>query len=209
MAGAGRKKQPDTYSYADYRSWGDDYRCELIDGRIYDMNAAPARIHQEITGDLFGQFWQFLQNRPCRVYAAPFDVRLARPNQRDDQVFTVVQPDITVVCDEDKLDDFGCIGAPDLIVEVISPSTASKDNVYKRAVYERTGVREFWLVNPGERWVRVCHLAENGLFGPEAVYDDTGKVQVGIFPELTIDLAKIFPPLPPENAVRTPPPPAY
>lgn len=184
------------FTYADYCSWPEEERWELIDGVAYDMTPAPSRLHASISGDLFFALKRFFDGKPCEVYAAPFDVRLPVNGEPDDQVETVVQPDILVVCDGKKLDDKGCRGAPDLVIEILSPATASKDCILKRALYEKHGVREFWLVDPANRMVTVYSLAADGLFGKSAVYSAEDTVQVGLFPDLKIDLAGIFPPLP-------------
>lgn len=117
------------YTYRDYYTWPIDERWELIDGKAYNMSPAPTRRHQEVAGELFRQTANFLQNHPCQIYAAPFDVRLPRGGEADDLIDTVVQPDLSVICDSEKLDKAGCRGAPDWIIEVLSPATAAKDQV--------------------------------------------------------------------------------
>ena len=141
-------------TYGDYCSWRDDQRREIIDGVPYNMTA-PSRQHAEISRELGFQFVSFFRGRPCQVYSALFDVRLPRGNEADDEIDTVVQPDLLVVCDEKKLDDLGCRGAPDLIIAILSPSTAARDCIQKRSLYERHGVREFWTVDPVNRIVSV------------------------------------------------------
>ncbi|NLI76269.1 MAG: Uma2 family endonuclease [Candidatus Riflebacteria bacterium] len=199
--GRGRKK----FTYGDYCSWGDEGRWELIDGTAYDMTPAPSRTHADVAGDLFVVFKNFLKGNPCKVYAAPFDVRLPKGKEADDEVTTVVQPDVLVVCDEGKLDEKGCRGAPDFVIEVLSPSTASKDCIKKRALYEKHGVKEFWLVDPANRLVTVYQRGEDGTFGKPALYAEEDTITVGLFPGLKIDLGGVFPALPP-RAVREPPP---
>lgn len=143
-----QQSQTQRFTYADYRRWPSDERWELIDGEAFNMSPAPSRRHQEVVGEIFRQTANFLQGKPCRAYVAPFDVRLPQADEADDQTRTVVQPDIAVICDFAKLDDQGCRGAPDWVVEVISPLTAAKDHIKKRALYERHGVKEYWLVHP-------------------------------------------------------------
>lgn len=189
---AARKKTPKRFSYADYQGWDDNERYELIDGVVYDMNA-PLRIHQKYVVELVRQMSNFFLEKPCEVYVAPFDVRLPRRSKKDKDIFDVVQPDISIICDQSKLDDKGCVGAPDLVVEVTSPSTAGKDQVKKRALYESNGVREYWLLHPDDRLVFVYLLGKEGYGKPE-VYDETMTVKSAIFPELSIDLAALFPP---------------
>ncbi len=159
MAEARQAKQKVTY--ADYCQWPDDERWELIDGVAYAM-AAPSRKHQEFVVELSRQIGNFLVGNPCRVYVAPFDVRLPESGEVDDLVGTVVQPDVLVVCDSDKLDDKGCRGAPDWVIEVLSPSTALHDMDAKRWLYERHGVKEYWVIHPVDRWVMIYVLGEHG-----------------------------------------------
>ena len=142
-----------SYTYADYLTWTGPDRVELIDGTVYDMRPAPSRRHQAVSGELFKQIAVFLTDRPCRVYAAPFDVRLpdAGSGLADDTTTSVVQPDISVFCSEKQLDDKGAKGPPDLVVEILSPSTSSKDSIVKRDLYERHGVAEYWIVDPETR----------------------------------------------------------
>jgi len=188
------------YSYADYRNWPNDERFELIDGVIYNMNA-PLRVHQKICTELSRQFANFFLDKTCEVYAAPFDVRLPKHAKDEDEIFDVVQPDLSVICDPEKLDDKGCLGAPDLIVEVLSPSTSSKDHIKKRALYERSGVREYWLVSPEERIVWVYELVKGQYQKPE-IYNDQDKIASALFPDLIIEVKTILPPPPPGFCCR-------
>ncbi|XSG83916.1 MAG: Uma2 family endonuclease [Methylohalobius sp. ZOD2] len=138
-------------TYADYLTWPDDERWELIEGVPYSMAPAPTRRHQEMVGEIYRQFANQLEDRRCRVYVAPFDVRLSAPDAADSEIDTVLQPDVSVFCDPDRLDDRGAKGAPDLVVEVLSPATAAKDLTVKREVYSRHGVREYWVLEPVDR----------------------------------------------------------
>ena len=133
----------ETYTYGDYLRWDDGERWELIDGVAYNMTPAPNRRHQAILRELSYQFTAFLAGKPCEVYFSPFDVRLPEHNEKDEEVTTVVQPDLVVICDPDKLDDRGCRGAPDLVNEILSPSTSRKDMKTKLELYEKRGVREY------------------------------------------------------------------
>lgn len=180
------------YTYRDYLTWDDGERWELIDGIPYNMTPAPSRRHQEVTGELFRQLSNYLVDKPCRVYVAPFDVRLAEAGASDEEVTTVVQPDIVVVCDARKLDERGCGGAPDLIVEILSPATARKDMKEKFAVYERAGVREYWIVDPAARTLMVFRLGADLRFGRPDVYAEEERVKVGIFDDLEIELGAVF-----------------
>lgn len=179
------------FTYADYRAWPDDERWELIDGEAYAM-AAPGLAHQTVVGELFRQIANHLVDKPCRPFVAPFDVRLPRGNEADDDVTTVVQPDITVVCDPAKLDERGCRGAPDWVIEVLSPSTAAKDQIQKLAAYERAGVCEVWLVHPTDHVISVYTLSADGGYGKPAIHETTGTLAPGLFPDLLVDWGLIF-----------------
>jgi Uma2 family endonuclease len=179
------------HTYADYRQWPEDVRYELIAGLAYAMGPAPARRHQEVALEVARQIADALEGSPCRPYIAPFDVRLPQAGESDDQVDTVVQPDISVICDKAKLDEHGCRGAPDWIVEVLSPATAGHDQIVKRALYERVGVREYWLVHPVDRVVSI-YLLENGAYGKPAVQELDGTTAVTILPQVVIDWVRVL-----------------
>ncbi|MGY6274248.1 Uma2 family endonuclease [Methylomonas sp. MgM2] len=174
------------YSYRDYLSWPDDVRCELIDGKVYMMTPAPSLAHQELAGEIFRQAANALTGKPCRALVAPLDVRLPRHDQADEDTDVVVQPDVLVVCDEKKLDRRGVRGAPDWIVEVLSPSSVSRDQIEKRRIYERHGVLEFWLVHPTDRLLTIYRL-HNGEYGKPDIFELHGKTAVGVLPEVSID----------------------
>ncbi len=145
-------KEPDLsygqYTYADYLSWDMEEMVELIKGKVFKKAAAaPNRIHQRLSGDLYTELNMFLKGKQCQAYSAPFDVRLPVKSKKDDKIYTVVQPDICVVCDLNKLDDRGCIGAPDLVVEVLSPGNKQLELQHKYEVYEEAGVKEYWLMD--------------------------------------------------------------
>ena len=157
------------YTYADYLTWDENERIELLNGAPV-MMASPSRVHQEISMEISRQLANFLEGKKCRVYAAPFAVRLfEKEKDAPEDVDTVVEPDISVVCDTNKLDEHGCKGAPDLIVEILSPSTARHDRLVKLGEYQRAGVREYWIVSPDERTVQT-YLLKDGLFYPYEVY---------------------------------------
>lgn len=178
------------HTYADYCSWPDDVRYELIDGVAYAMGPAPVRRHQGVLLELARQVANTLEGSPCRPYIAPFDVRLPKADEVDDDVDTVVQPDLVVICDRTKLDDKGCRGAPDWVVEVLSPSTAGHDQILKRALYERVGVREYWLVHPVDRIVIIYTLA-GARFGVPDVRELVGTLAVGVLREIVIDWGRV------------------
>ena len=156
-------EEPDpslVYTYADYLTWQFEERLELFRGKILKLSA-PGRRHQEISGNLHSGFHNFLKNKSCRVFHAPFDVRLPKKNRKKDtEVTTVVQPDISVVCDESKLDNRGCCGAPDLIVEILSPGNSKKEVRLKYELYEEAGVKEYWIIYPEEESIAVFLLDE-------------------------------------------------
>lgn len=178
------------HTYADYCSWPDDVRYELIDGVAYAMGPAPVRRHQGILGEVFRQVANILDGSPCRPYIAPFDVRLPKADEIDNDVDTVVQPDLVVICDRAKLDDKGCRGAPDWVVEVLSPSTAGHDQILKRALYQRVGVREYWLVHPVDRIVTIYTL-NAGSYGAPDMRELVGTLAVGVLPEIVIDWERV------------------
>lgn len=182
-----RAKSLETYTYGDYVSWPDEERWELIEGRAYSMSPAPNREHQRLSGALHNQIYNFLSNSECQVYAAPFDVRLPDAGEPDNDVHSVVQPDIAVICDLSRLDDKGCRGAPDWIIEILSPSTAAKDQREKLALYEKHGVQHYWLVHPTDRVVTVYSRSDDGSFGRPATHAMTGKLPSGQFEDLSID----------------------
>jgi len=173
------------YTYSDYLQWDDDKRRELIDGVPYLMSA-PTRSHQKVSGNLHIQFANLLKGKPCEVYYAPFDVRLNADTLDD----TVVQPDLLIVCDESKLDEAGCIGAPDLTVEILSPSSSRHDTVRKFNTYRKNGVREYWIIDP-ERNTLAVHILSGSNYITH-LYSDTDKVPVHVLNNCTIDLSEVF-----------------
>jgi Uma2 family endonuclease len=180
-----------TFTYADYLMFPDDERWEIIGGILYNMTPAPDTKHQSVVGELYRKFGNYLDGKSCRVFVAPFDVRLLSEGKRNDEVKNVVQPDTTVICDTGKIDDKGCNGAPDLIIEVLSPSTAKMDRGEKLKLYRRARVKEYWIVDPANEIVEVLKLQEDSL--PETfVYSKEDVVKVGIFEELEIDLQTVF-----------------
>lgn len=180
------KNMGQRFTYGDYAKWPEDERWELIDGVAYAMSS-PSRLHQFISGEIVFQIRSHLSDRRCDVYAAPFDVRLPENDEADDNIVTTVQPDISVICDSDKLDNKGCRGAPDWIVEILSPSTALQDLDRKRWLYERHGVKEYWIVHPTDRWVMIYTLGDDGQYGHAQVAGMDEALGVRLFPELLID----------------------
>lgn len=188
------------YTYADYASWDDEARYELIDGVPYIdgrpftgvpgtvtmMSPPPSRNHQSISMEISGQLWDFLKGKPCEVYTAPFSVRLNAAYGDDN----IVEPDIVVVCDKSKLDDKGCKGPPDMVVEILSPSSARLDRVYKFNKYLQAGVREYWIVDPDSRTVSV-HVLDDGVYVAGA-YTDKDMAPVSVLNGCRINLEGVF-----------------
>ena len=173
------------YTYADYLTWPDDARYELIDGEAFLMAPAPLIEHQEVAGDVYHQLRNQLDGKPCRPYIAPVDVRLPRADEADAAIDTVVQPDVLVVCDPAKIDRRGVRGAPDWLLEVLSPSTAAHDQIAKRRTYERAGVREYWLVHPSDRTLTV-YVLDNGQYGRPEIYELKDATPIGVLPGVSI-----------------------
>ena len=195
MGYAQRKEQ--RFTYADYQRWPEEARYELIDGEAFLMAPAPLIEHQIIAGEIFRQLANALDGQACTPFVAPVDVRLPRADEADEAIDTVVQPDVLVVCDPAKIDRRGVRGAPDWLVEVLSPSTAAHDQIAKRRTYERAGVREYWLVHPGDRTLTVYAL-QDGRYGAPEISELKDSTPLGILPEVRIAwdalVARLAPP---------------
>lgn len=191
-------EEPDltgTYTYANYLTWQWGDMKELIKGKIFKMSPAPGSLHQQVSGNLFGLLWNYLHGKPCQVFSAPFDVRLPNPKKGklDQDIITVVQPDLCVVCDWSKIDERGCLGAPDWIIEILSRHTSAKDINEKFEVYEEAGVKEYWVVHPQEQTILVYTLDLKGKYqGNLKPYIRTDKISSSVLPGLTIDLSEVF-----------------
>lgn len=179
-----------TYTYTDYLTFDENERIEIIEGKIYDMSPAPSRIHQEIITEILCEIRNYIKanNGPCKVYAAPFDVILTDNNEDISSSKNVVQPDISVICDRNKLTDKGCTGAPDMIVEVVSPYNSNNDCVRKLNLYDKYKIKEYWIVNPTDKNIFVYTLGNNGFVAPK-VYSFNDKIKVNIYDELEIDFS--------------------
>lgn len=178
-------------TYADLLEWEEDVRAEIIHGEIR-MLSAPLRIHQKVLRKLFLKIGNYLEGKTCEIYSAPFDVRLFQ--EEDDtpcDVDTVVEPDISVICDPSKLDDTGCKGAPDLIIEILSPTTHRHDRLTKYNLYQRAGVQEYWIVDPDAQVVLV-HTLEEGQYHSPVAYNAAATVPVGVLEGCSIELPPIF-----------------
>lgn len=169
-------------------------RAEIIDGSLY-IKTAPSRIHQKISTELTRQIANYLVGKDCEVYSAPFSVVLNLDddeyNQEDDSK-NVVEPDISIICDSSLLDDAGCKGTPEMIIEITSPSTGGKDKLEKFNKYEQAGLKEYWIVKPQEKMVSIFTLQENGRFGRPDLYSSEDRVKVSIFDDLFIELEPVF-----------------
>ncbi|MFN4145157.1 MAG: Uma2 family endonuclease [Runella sp.] len=182
-----------TYSYADYLLWKIEERLELLRGKIFKMSPAPNVRHQRISGNLYFQLRQKFYHKPCQLFAAPFDVRLydrRKLVKANKEIFTVVQPDIYVICDTTKLDEHGCNGAPDLVIEILSPGNTKKEMNQKFELYEEAGVLEYWLVEPNDEVILIYVLNDSGQY--IGLRPATEIAKSAVFQELAIDLAEIF-----------------
>ena len=189
------------YTFAACLTWGANERTEIINGESgieiikWDavMMAPPSRTHQEVSGALFAQLYAFLEGKKCRVYSAPFAVRLfEKDGDTPEDVDTMVEPDISVVCDSSKLDDAGCKGAPDLVMEILSPSTMRHDRFTKFNLYQRAGVREYWIVDPSSKSVQVFVL-EAGNYKAQDFGTVGDIIKVNVLDGCFIELSKVFP----------------
>lgn len=181
------------YTYKDYINWSDEEKYEIIEGTPYYKAPAPMRIHQEVSGELFFQIRSYLQGKECKVYAAPFDVRLCKDKTQDDSdIINVVQPDITVICESEKLDEKGAKGVPDFVIEIVSQSSTFIDYVKKLNLYGDFGVREYWIVNPMKKNVLVYKIMEDDKYGMPEIYNGEDSIKVSIFKDLIINLDSIW-----------------
>ncbi len=187
-----------TYTYADYLRWQFDETVELIKGKIFRMSPAPLTAHQLIAGAVYGEAYPYFKRKPCRVVEAPFDVRLPNPEYpvTSNKIYTVVQPDICIICDRAKLDRRGGLGAPDWIVEVTSAATMKKDFGEKFNLYEENGVREYWIIVPEQKSIQQYVLTESKYELKQLVeYDlepSPQQISPAIFPDLIFELEDIF-----------------
>ena len=182
------------YTYADYLTWQFEQTVELIKGKLMRM-AAPNRKHQRISWQLSGRFFNLLKGQRCEAYAAPFDVRLLdkkKSLKANKDVLTVVQPDLCVICDKEKLDEKGCIGAPDLIIEILSASNSKKEMRTKKELYEENEVKEYWIIDPTHETLLQYSLQDDGTYTPPQIFVNDEIVQSTVFATLTIDLSEIF-----------------
>ncbi len=194
MENAARKLGKKTkYSYADYLLWPDDERWEIIDGVPYSMSPAPVPNHQRISMELSRQIANYLVDKSCEIFTSPIDVRFVKEiKENNEDIFDVVQPDIIIVCDKKKIDDKGCIGPPDIVIEILSPSTASRDFLKKRMLYEKNKVKYYWIVSPDEKEIYIHQLQDNSKYGDPDIYKEKDKIKISNFKDLEIDLSHVF-----------------
>lgn len=178
-----------TYTYADYLTWRFDEYVELFRGKLKRMSPAPKRWHQDVAGNIFSEFKTFLRRKPCKVYISPFDVRLPKPGL--DDIYTVVQPDVCIICDKSKLDEAGCNGAPDTIIEVLSKKNVDRDIREKFSLYEESGVPEYWIVSPGEKTV-TCYVLNEGKYKLAGEYSEPGFIPVASLPGFGLQWESVF-----------------
>ena len=202
--GIPKKKTNHKFTYKEYSSWPDDERWELINGVAYNMSPAPSRNHQKISRILSTKIDIFLKNKECELYTAPFDVFFPDYIDQDiDDIVTVVQPDLSIICNPVKLIDKGCYGAPDLIIEILSPSTSKKDLNEKFQLYEKHGVKEYWIVDPGNKYIQVFHLQtkgknsgkyDNGTLVPPANWRENKNTiaESVVLEGFTVDVKELF-----------------
>lgn len=179
------------YSYAEYSRWKFKEQTELINGKVFVNHASPAPVHQEITLKIALAMLNHVQHTPWKVYIAPFDVRIPRDSVKDKDIFTVVQPDICLVCDRSKLDENGCIGAPDIVVEILKPGNTEKELKYKYAVYEEAGVKEYWVVTPMLQSIFIYHQ-QNGQFQSYRPLVKGDIINTSLLPGFELDVTSIF-----------------
>ncbi|WP_197056131.1 Uma2 family endonuclease [Flavobacterium gilvum] len=182
-----------TYSYADYLTWKFQERVEIFKGKLFKMSPAPSTSHQKVSMKLTKFILQKFSNHPCNLFAAPFDVRLLdkKKTTNDSEIFTVVQPDLCVICDENKLDQRGAFGAPDLVIEILSPGNSKKELKYKFDLYEEAGVLEYWIVNPEDKTFLIYVLKDNQFIGLHPLIEED-QIKSPLFPQLDFVLEEIF-----------------
>jgi len=179
------------YTYSDYLTWQFDEMVELIKGKLFKMSPAPRLHHQTVSSNLVDIISIYLSDKPCKWFHAPFDVRF--PSKDGPEIDSVVQPDICIVCDLQKLDKQGCNGSPDLVVEILSPSNTTKEMSQKFDLYESECVKEYWLVHPEEKWLMIYSLNDKNQYtGSKHYTPEDGTINAVIFPDLALDLNKVF-----------------
>lgn len=182
------------YTYSDYLTWKFEERVELLKGWVVRMSPAPNMRHQNIATIITAEIYKNLENKPCKVFSAPFDVRLPLPSdkQNNDKIDTVVQPDVTVVCDLSKLDKQGCVGAPDIVVEVLSPGNTKKEMRDKLNIYQNAGIPEYWLVDPEHEFILIYHPNKEGIYTATRPLTSGDKIASNLLKEFALPVDKVF-----------------
>jgi Uma2 family endonuclease len=184
-----------TYTYADYLLWRFEQSVELIKGKVFKMSPAPSVRHQRIASQFVRVLINYFYGKPCELFFAPFDVRLLdkkKSKKANKDIYTVVQPDLCIICDKTKLDERGCLGSPDLIVEILSPGNSKKEMKIKYALYEEAGVKEYWIVFPSEYVLQQFILNEKGRYELKNSFAEDEVFTAHIFPDLEVNLGEIF-----------------
>jgi Uma2 family endonuclease len=179
------------YTYADYLTWQMDEMVELIKGKIFKQAAAPRVNHQRVAGLIFTRLFLHLEKRQCEAFIAPFDVRLPVKSKKNEDINTVVQPDICVVCDSEKIDELGCVGAPDLVIEILSPGNNKKELQNKYEVFEESGVKEYWIIHPNECTLLIYTLID-GKYIPSKIFTHGDKIASQAVDGFVLDLEEVF-----------------
>jgi Uma2 family endonuclease len=188
-------RQDYKYTFSDYISWPDEEHWEIIEGTPIAMSPAPNPIHQRILWNLSGILHKAKDTgilKGCAVYLAPFDVRLPEKNESDESITTVVQPDLSIICNKSKIDDRGCRGAPDLIIEILSPGSAKHDLETKRDLYEKHAVPEYWIVFPNEKLIHIFRLNDSGRYQSGSVFTQADSISSEVIPGLSVNVSDVF-----------------
>lgn len=175
-----------TYSYADYFRWQFADRLELIRGKVFRMSPAPSSTHQRLCGLIYVKLYEYLSDKTCEAFISPFDVRLPAASASDEAIFTVVQPDICVVCDPGKIDERGCLGAPDVVIEILSPGNNSKELINKYKIYEEAGIKEYWIVNPEKKIIIVYTINGKGKYQEANLSGTVNHNLSAVFPDFQL-----------------------
>lgn len=181
-----------TYSYADYFSWKFDDRLELIRGKIFKMSPGPSTIHQRLCGLLHIKLSAVLTCPGCELFISPFDVRLPKKSTADEDIYTVIQPDICLVCDQNKIDERGCIGAPDLIIEILSTGSNKRELIDKFEIYEEAGVKEYWVIHPKKKYFYIYQLNEHQKYQSTGENFYSKELISAVFPEFKFNLEDLY-----------------
>ena len=182
------------YTYSDYLKWQFDEMVELIKGKVFSMSPAPRTKHQLVSANLFFEIFSYFRKKKCRVFEAPFDVRLANSKERKDKtgkIYSVVQPDICVICDETKLDEYGCNGSPDWVIEIASTSTIKRDFNDKFNLYQESGVKEYWIILPDSHVVHTYFLIDQ-VYQLQGIHEKTGIIPSSLYPDFSVMTEDIF-----------------